>query len=71
MHSTELEEKCKKISEKLIHLEDQLQTAACSCDEGFVHILFQYLVFDVPGRVLCSMGTSVKLHAEESCINMV
>ncbi|XP_066479132.1 disrupted in schizophrenia 1 protein [Tiliqua scincoides] len=40
MHSTELEEKCEKISEKLMHLEDQLQTAICSCDESLVHILF-------------------------------
>ncbi|XP_060098900.1 LOW QUALITY PROTEIN: disrupted in schizophrenia 1 protein [Heteronotia binoei] len=32
--STELEEKCEQISEKLLHLEDQLQIAICSCDEN-------------------------------------
>ncbi|XP_077202447.1 disrupted in schizophrenia 1 protein isoform X3 [Paroedura picta] len=37
--STELEEKCEQISKKLLHLEDQLHTAICSCDENLSHIL--------------------------------
>nr|XP_056709305.1 disrupted in schizophrenia 1 protein [Euleptes europaea] len=37
--STELEEKCEQISEKLLHLEDQLQTAICSCDESLTDSL--------------------------------
>ncbi|NXI48566.1 DISC1 protein, partial [Galbula dea] len=32
--SAELGEKCEAISEKLVHLEDQLQTSACRVDEG-------------------------------------
>ncbi|XP_065536344.1 disrupted in schizophrenia 1 protein isoform X2 [Lathamus discolor] len=38
--SAELGEKCKAISEKLLHLEDQLQSSACRVDEGVIHILF-------------------------------
>ncbi|CAI5770539.1 QUALITY PROTEIN: disrupted in schizophrenia 1 [Podarcis lilfordi] len=38
--TAELDDKCEKISEKLMHLEDQLQTALCGCDEDLVHILF-------------------------------
>ncbi|XP_061234809.1 disrupted in schizophrenia 1 protein isoform X2 [Neopsephotus bourkii] len=38
--SAELGEKCKAISEKLVHLEDQLQSSACRVDEGVIHILF-------------------------------
>ncbi|XP_048342148.1 disrupted in schizophrenia 1 protein [Sphaerodactylus townsendi] len=41
--STELEEKCEQISEKLLHLEDQIQTAICSCDESLSHILCDLL----------------------------
>lgn len=43
MVSAELEEKCEKISEKLMHVEDQLQRAVCSCDEALVDILFEIL----------------------------
>nr|XP_020642359.1 disrupted in schizophrenia 1 protein isoform X1 [Pogona vitticeps] len=35
----ELDEKCEKISEKLMHVEDQLQKAVCSCDEALVESL--------------------------------
>uniref|UniRef100_A0A670HMA3 DISC1 scaffold protein n=1 Tax=Podarcis muralis TaxID=64176 RepID=A0A670HMA3_PODMU len=38
--TAELDDKCEKISEKLLHLEDQLQTALCGYDEDLVHILF-------------------------------
>ncbi|XP_064564596.1 disrupted in schizophrenia 1 protein isoform X3 [Zonotrichia leucophrys gambelii] len=38
--SAELGEKCEAISEKLVHLEDQLQSSACRVDEGVIHILF-------------------------------
>lgn len=38
--SAELGEKCEAISEKLVHLEDQLQSSACRVDEGVLHILF-------------------------------
>ncbi|NWR74471.1 DISC1 protein, partial [Centropus unirufus] len=34
MFSAELGEKCEAISEKLMHLEDQLQTSICRVDEG-------------------------------------
>ncbi|XP_060609802.2 disrupted in schizophrenia 1 protein isoform X1 [Anolis sagrei] len=43
MLSTEVKEKCEKISERLKHLEDQLQRTICSCDEGLVDILFEPL----------------------------
>ncbi|NXF87615.1 DISC1 protein, partial [Eubucco bourcierii] len=39
MFSAELGGKCEAISEKLVHLEDQLQTSACRVDEGVIHIL--------------------------------
>ncbi|XP_075780858.1 disrupted in schizophrenia 1 protein isoform X4 [Pelodiscus sinensis] len=39
LFSAELGEKCEAISEKLVQLEDQLQTAVCSLDEGFVQSL--------------------------------
>uniref|UniRef100_A0A8C5UJS1 DISC1 scaffold protein n=1 Tax=Malurus cyaneus samueli TaxID=2593467 RepID=A0A8C5UJS1_9PASS len=39
--SAELGEKCEAISEKLVHLEDQLQSSACRVDEGVIHILFR------------------------------
>ncbi|XP_063246562.1 disrupted in schizophrenia 1 protein isoform X2 [Prinia subflava] len=38
--SAELGEKCEAISEKLVHLEDQLQSSTCRVDEGVIHILF-------------------------------
>lgn len=44
MFSTELGEKCEAISEKLVHLEDQLQTSACRVDEGVIHILFDIAI---------------------------
>ncbi|NXJ01491.1 DISC1 protein, partial [Psophia crepitans] len=37
--SAELEEKCEAISEKLVHLEDQLQTSVCRVDEGLAQSL--------------------------------
>ncbi|XP_053238486.1 disrupted in schizophrenia 1 protein isoform X4 [Podarcis raffonei] len=37
--TAELDDKCEKISEKLMHLEDQLQTALCGCDEDLVQSL--------------------------------
>ncbi|NWY49682.1 DISC1 protein, partial [Chionis minor] len=37
--SAELGEKCEAISEKLVHLEDQLQTSACRIDEGLAQSL--------------------------------
>ncbi|XP_009950243.1 PREDICTED: LOW QUALITY PROTEIN: disrupted in schizophrenia 1 protein, partial [Leptosomus discolor] len=37
--SAELGEKCEAISEKLVHLEDQLQTSACRVDEGLAQAL--------------------------------
>ncbi|KAM6406599.1 disrupted in schizophrenia 1 protein isoform 1-T1 [Pluvialis apricaria] len=37
--SAELEEKCEAISEKLVHLEDQLQTSSCRIDEGLAQSL--------------------------------
>ncbi|KAM7119461.1 disrupted in schizophrenia 1 protein isoform 1-T3 [Ciconia maguari] len=37
--SAELGEKCEAISEKLVHLEDQLQTSACRVDEGVIQSL--------------------------------
>ncbi|KAM6433372.1 disrupted in schizophrenia 1 protein [Rhynochetos jubatus] len=37
--SAELGEKCEAISEKLVHLEDQLQTSACRVDEGLAQSL--------------------------------
>ncbi|NXC45454.1 DISC1 protein, partial [Penelope pileata] len=40
MFSAELGEKCEAISEKLVHLENQLQTSVCRVDEGIIHILF-------------------------------
>ncbi|KAJ7342253.1 hypothetical protein JRQ81_009955, partial [Phrynocephalus forsythii] len=39
MLSEELEEKCEKISEKLMCIEDQLQRAICSCDEALIESL--------------------------------
>ncbi|PKU43283.1 disrupted in schizophrenia 1 protein [Limosa lapponica baueri] len=38
--SAKLGEKCEAINEKLVHLEDQLQTSSCRVDEGIIHILF-------------------------------
>ncbi|XP_050807553.1 disrupted in schizophrenia 1 homolog [Gopherus flavomarginatus] len=40
LFSAELGEKCEAISEKLVQLEDQLQTSVCSLDDSFIHILF-------------------------------
>ncbi|NXP48096.1 DISC1 protein, partial [Heliornis fulica] len=37
--SAELGEKCEAISEKLVHLEDQLQTSICRVDEGLAQSL--------------------------------
>ncbi|XP_039563507.1 disrupted in schizophrenia 1 protein isoform X3 [Passer montanus] len=37
--SAELGEKCEAISEKLVHLEDQLQSSACRVDEGVIQSL--------------------------------
>ncbi|NWU57673.1 DISC1 protein, partial [Dromas ardeola] len=37
--SAELGEKCEAISEKLVHLEDQLQTSSCRVDEGLAQSL--------------------------------
>ncbi|XP_009872231.1 PREDICTED: disrupted in schizophrenia 1 protein-like [Apaloderma vittatum] len=37
--SAELGEKCEAISEKLVHLEDQLQTSSCRVDEGVIQSL--------------------------------
>ncbi|XP_054677720.1 disrupted in schizophrenia 1 protein isoform X4 [Grus americana] len=37
--SAELGEKCEAISEKLVHLEDQLQTSVCRVDEGVIQSL--------------------------------
>ncbi|NWU64678.1 DISC1 protein, partial [Pterocles burchelli] len=37
--SAELGERCEAISEKLVHLEDQLQTSACRVDEGLAQSL--------------------------------
>nr|XP_034964341.1 LOW QUALITY PROTEIN: disrupted in schizophrenia 1 protein [Zootoca vivipara] len=37
--TAELDDKCEKISEKLMHLEDQLQTGLCGCDEDLVQPL--------------------------------
>ncbi|NXU53393.1 DISC1 protein, partial [Turnix velox] len=37
--SAELGEKCEAISEKLVHLEDQLQTSSCKVDEGLAQSL--------------------------------
>ncbi|NWW50506.1 DISC1 protein, partial [Pedionomus torquatus] len=37
--SAELGEKCEAISEKLMHLEDQLQTSSCRVDEGLAQSL--------------------------------
>ncbi|XP_033000168.1 disrupted in schizophrenia 1 protein isoform X2 [Lacerta agilis] len=37
--TAELDKKCEKISEKLMHLEDQLQTALCGCDEDLIQSL--------------------------------
>ncbi|XP_031408282.1 disrupted in schizophrenia 1 protein isoform X2 [Meleagris gallopavo] len=37
--SAELGEKCEAISEKLVHLEDQLQTSVCGVDEGIIQSL--------------------------------
>ncbi|XP_071662409.1 disrupted in schizophrenia 1 protein isoform X3 [Patagioenas fasciata] len=42
--SAELGEKCEAISEKLVHLEDQLQTSSCRVDEGVIHILFDIAI---------------------------
>nr|XP_009508017.1 PREDICTED: disrupted in schizophrenia 1 protein-like [Phalacrocorax carbo] len=39
MFSAALGEKCEAISEKLAHLEDQLQTSACRADEGVMQSL--------------------------------
>ncbi|XP_074846276.1 disrupted in schizophrenia 1 protein [Carettochelys insculpta] len=39
LFSAELGEKCEAISEKLVQLEDQLQTAVCNLDESFVQSL--------------------------------
>uniref|UniRef100_A0A672U4H7 DISC1 scaffold protein n=1 Tax=Strigops habroptila TaxID=2489341 RepID=A0A672U4H7_STRHB len=39
MFSAELGEKCEAISEKLVHLEDQLQSSACRVDEGLAQSL--------------------------------
>ncbi|XP_053919123.1 disrupted in schizophrenia 1 protein isoform X1 [Cuculus canorus] len=39
MFSAELGEKCEVISEKLMHLEDQLQTSICRVDEGVIQSL--------------------------------
>ncbi|NXO00199.1 DISC1 protein, partial [Rhinopomastus cyanomelas] len=40
LFSAELGEKCEAISEKLVHLEDQLQSSTCRVDDGVIHILF-------------------------------
>ncbi|XP_027759378.1 disrupted in schizophrenia 1 protein-like [Empidonax traillii] len=37
--SAELGEKCEAISEKLVHLEDQLQSSTCRVDEGVIQSL--------------------------------
>ncbi|XP_042673269.1 LOW QUALITY PROTEIN: disrupted in schizophrenia 1 protein [Centrocercus urophasianus] len=37
--SAELGEKCEAISEKLVHLEDQLQSSVCRVDEGIIQSL--------------------------------
>ncbi|XP_009067752.1 PREDICTED: disrupted in schizophrenia 1 protein-like [Acanthisitta chloris] len=37
--SAELGEKCEAISEKLVHLEDQLQSSTCIVDEGVIQSL--------------------------------
>ncbi|XP_021246184.1 disrupted in schizophrenia 1 protein [Numida meleagris] len=37
--SAELGEKCEAISEKLVHLEDQLRTSVCRVDEGIIQSL--------------------------------
>ncbi|KAM7173975.1 disrupted in schizophrenia 1 protein isoform 2-T2 [Macrochelys suwanniensis] len=39
LFSAELGEKCEAISEKLVQLEDQLQTAVCNLDDGFIQSL--------------------------------
>ncbi|XP_039386139.1 LOW QUALITY PROTEIN: disrupted in schizophrenia 1 protein [Mauremys reevesii] len=39
LFSAELGEKCEAISEKLVQLEDQLQTSVCSLDDGFIQSL--------------------------------
>ncbi|XP_042312651.1 disrupted in schizophrenia 1 protein [Sceloporus undulatus] len=39
MLSTEVEAKCEKISERLFHLEDQLQRTTCTCDEDLIESL--------------------------------
>ncbi|XP_015713373.1 disrupted in schizophrenia 1 protein isoform X3 [Coturnix japonica] len=39
MFSAELGEKCEAISEKLVHLEDQLQSSVCRVDEGTIQSL--------------------------------
>ncbi|RMC12735.1 hypothetical protein DUI87_10260 [Hirundo rustica rustica] len=51
--SAELGEKCEAISEKLVHLEDQLQSSTCRVDEGVIHILFA-LAIDMYQSVLKS-----------------
>ncbi|XP_068795132.1 disrupted in schizophrenia 1 protein isoform X4 [Struthio camelus] len=43
--SAELGEKCEAISEKLVRLEDQLQTSVCKVDEGVIHILFDIFIY--------------------------
>ncbi|XP_062429032.1 disrupted in schizophrenia 1 protein [Rhea pennata] len=42
--SAELGEKCEAISEKLVRLEDQLQTSVCKVDDGVIHILFDIYI---------------------------
>ncbi|NXA38186.1 DISC1 protein, partial [Eudromia elegans] len=37
--SAELREKCEAISEKLVHLEDQLQTSVCKVDDGIYSLI--------------------------------
>uniref|UniRef100_A0A8B9GDU2 DISC1 scaffold protein n=1 Tax=Amazona collaria TaxID=241587 RepID=A0A8B9GDU2_9PSIT len=67
--SAELGEKCKAISEKLVHLEDQLQSSACRVDEGVIHILFDTIKYIKKARIDCLAEVGVFVVAGFPTVN--
>uniref|UniRef100_A0A7M4FIE9 DISC1 scaffold protein n=1 Tax=Crocodylus porosus TaxID=8502 RepID=A0A7M4FIE9_CROPO len=66
--SAELGEKCETISEKLVYLEGQLQSAICNIDEGLIHILFLHrlTVYFLPASSrTCGLAVLRKLEISE------
>lgn len=68
--STELDEKCEAISEKLVHLEDQLQTSVCRVDEGVIHILFDVSVDVYLCKYVCEVF-AFQIHIEYQFLRQI